>query len=248
MSWSIVEVARLSGITARTLRHYDAIGLLTPSWVGSGGRRHYGHEELLRLQRILLLRDLGLPLPAIAQALSDEDELGTVEALRRHAEWLEGERERLGTLLGTVRKTIESIESGNTMSAEAMFEGFENPYEAEARQRWGDEAVDASYQRLRQLPPSDAERARNGFGRVHEALKPLSAAGVPVEDERVQAIIAEHYGVVCLFWTPNAAAYRGLGEMYVEDERFRRNIGGGDDDLVRYLRAGMEVYADTVLA
>jgi DNA-binding transcriptional MerR regulator len=276
MSWSIAEVARMSGVTARTLRHYDAVGLLRPSRVDPGGRRYYGQRELLRLQRILLLRELGLGLAAIAEALAadaadagaegaaegadraeraDEanvagtrDAAGTIEALRRHEAWLEGERERLATLLATVRKTIDSMQKGTVMTAEEMFEGFENPYEHEARQRWGDEAVDAANARLPSLSPKDADRLRHGFTRVHEALVPLHTAGVPVDDGRVQAIIAEHYGVVSLTWTPDAAAYRGLGAMYTDDERFRRNIGGGDDDLVRYLRAGMEVYADSVLS
>jgi DNA-binding transcriptional MerR regulator len=257
MTWSIAEVARTSGVTARTLRHYDAIGLLVPARVDRSGRRHYGQGELLRLQQILLLRELGLALPAIARALAEDigepaegvggRSRGTLEALRRHEQWLEGERERLGTLLRTVRATIDGIEKGTDMDPTALFEGFENPYEHEARQRWGDEAVDASYERLRGLSPADAERARTGFTRVHEGLAPLLAAGVPVDDERVQALIAEHHGVVSLFCTPDAAAYRGLGEMYVDDERFRRNIGGGNDDLVRYLRDAMGVYADRVL-
>jgi hypothetical protein len=129
-----------------------------------------------------------------------------------------------------------------------MFQGFDNPHEAETRQRWGDAAVDASYERLRTLSPADTDRARNGFTPVHAALAPLLAAGVPVGDERVQALIGEHHGVVSLFWTPDAAAYRGLGQLYVEDERFRQNIGGGNDHLVHYLRDGMEVYADRVLS
>jgi DNA-binding transcriptional MerR regulator len=247
--WSINEVARMSKVTSRTLRHYDAIGLLTPAHVAGNGRRYYEREQLLRLQRILLLRDLGLGLGSIAEVLERQSRTGTVDVLRRHREWLIEERKRLDRLVRTVETTIDTIEKGNEMPAEKLFEGFEhNPYEAEARQRWGDEAVDASYERMRGWSQADAEKARTGYARVHEGLARLLADGVPVDDPRVQEIVQLHYEVICLFWTPNAEAYRGLGQMYVDDERFRQNIGGGNDALVEYLRDAMAVYADTRLS
>ena len=248
-SWSIAEVARMSKVTSRTLRHYDAIGLLLPAWVADDGRRHYGREELLRLQRILLLRELGLGLDAIAEVLERQSRASTVEVLRRHRGWLLEERRRLGRLVRTVDSTITSLQEGGEMPAETMFEGFEhNPYEAEARQRWGDEAVDASYERMKGWTPADAEKARTGHQRVHSGLAPLLAAGVPVDDARVQELVGLHYEVTSLFWTPTAEAYRNLGQMYVDDERFRRSIGGGDDRLVEYLHDAMAVYADTRLS
>jgi len=172
-----------------------------------------------------------------------------VAVLRRHRDWLQDERDRLARLARTVQMTIESIQGGAEMTAESMFEGFEhNPYEAEARERWGDEAVDASYQRMRGWTPEQAEQARTGHARVHGGLAPLLAEGVPVDDPRVQQLIALHHEVTSLFWTPSAEAYRNLGAMYVEDERFRRSIGGGNDALVEYLRDAMAVYADARLS
>jgi hypothetical protein len=172
-----------------------------------------------------------------------------VTALRRHHERLLAERHRLTTLLQTVETTIDSMEKGHIMDAETMFEGFEHdPYEVEARERWGDAAVDASKERMRGWTSPDAERARTGYKQVHQQLAALKADGVPVTDPRVQTVVAEHCAIVCLFWTPDAAAYRGLGQLYVDDERFRQNIGGGDDGLVGYLRDAMAVYADTRLA
>jgi hypothetical protein len=127
-----------------------------------------------------------------------------------------------------------------------MFEGFEpNPYEAEARERWGDEAVDESWRRLRALTGDDVELAKTGHKQVHSGLAPLHQAGVPVTDERVQDLIALHHRVTSLFWTPDADAYRNLGTMYVEDERFQQTIGG--EALTRYLAEAMAVYADTRL-
>ena len=248
VSWSIAELARISGVTSRTLRHYDAIGLLPPARVADNGWRHYEQEQLLRLQQILVLRNLGLGLRAVAEILERDSRHGTVAVLQRHRRWLTEEQDRLGRLVRTVDRTIQHLQEGEEMTADSMFQGFEeNPYEAEARERWGDEAVDASSARMKQWSATDAEKARTGYGRVHEGLAPLLAAGVPADDTRVQELIDLHYDVTSLFWTPDAEAYRGLGQMYVDDERFRRNIGQGNDALVAYLRDAMAVYADARL-
>jgi DNA-binding transcriptional MerR regulator len=246
-SWSIAEVARMSRVTSRTLRHYDDVGLLTPSWVAADGRRHYGRAELMRLQRILLLRELGLGPTAIADVLRRQDGRGTVEVLLRHRDWLLAERRRLMRLARTVETTIESVRKEDVgMSAEQLFEGFEhNPYEAEARERWGDEAVDSSYERIRGFTPEQAELARTGYPRVHEGMAALLADGVPVDDPRVQELVALHHRITSLFWTPSPQAYRNLGQMYVEDERFARNMGGGE--VAAYLRDAMDAYAEANL-
>jgi hypothetical protein len=145
-----------------------------------------------------------------------------------------------------VDTTIESLEGGAEMTAESMFEGFEhNPYEAEARERYGDDVVDESWRTLRALEGEDAELAKNGFQRVHSGLAPLLAGGVPVEDPRVQELVALHHRVVSLFWEPSPEAYRNLGTMYVEDPRFSKNMGG--EDVAHYLRDAMAVYGDTEL-
>lgn len=228
----------MSGVTSRTLRHYDAVGLLRPARVAADGRRHYGRAELLRLQRILLLRELGVGLPAIAEALAGD---GTA-VLRRHRDRLAAERDRLGRLLRTVDRTMEG---GGEMTTEEMFDGFaHHPYEAEARERHGDEAVDESWRRLRDLTGDDAELARTGHARVHSGLAPLLAAGVPVTDRRVQELTALHHRVTCLFWEPSPDAYEALGRMYTEDERFQRTIGG--PELTRYLSEAMAVHAATL--
>lgn len=249
MSWSIGEVARMSSVTSRTLRHYDAIRLLQPAWVAEGGRRYYEREQLMRLQQILLLRSLGLGLDRIADVLAQPTPATTVAALSSHRDWLVEERRRLARLIRTVETTIETIEKGEDMPREEIFQGFEhNPYEAEARERWGDGAVDASKERIKGWSEADAERARTGLDRAHEGLTPLLDGNVPVNDDRVQELVDEHYRVVSLFWTPDAQAYRGLAQMYVDDERFRRNIGGGNDAEVAYLRDAMVVYADCRLS
>ncbi|SDU31541.1 MerR family transcriptional regulator [Jiangella alkaliphila] len=248
MSWSINEVARASGVTSRTLRHYHAIGLLEPAWTADGGRRYYEQEQLLRLQRILLLRELGLGLDAIGEVLAAQDGAGAVDVLRRHRAWLLAERDRLDRLVATVESTMTTLEKGGTMTANSMFAGFEqNPYEEEARSRWGDLAIDDTTARTRGWSADQAELARSGFGAAVAALRTLSADGVPDDDARAQEVVDDHYRWVCLFWTPGRDAYRGLAGLYVDDDRFRQNIGQGDDALVAYLRDAMMAYADARL-
>lgn len=122
MGWSIQQVARLSGVTARTLRYYDEIGLLRPARVGANGYRYYEHEQLLRLQRILLLRELGLDLATIGSVVDAEHD--PVEALRHHHRRLLDEWERLRRLAGTVAATIDHLEEGIDMPAEDLFEAM----------------------------------------------------------------------------------------------------------------------------
>ena len=120
MEWSIQQIARLAGTTSRTLRHYDAIGLLSPSRVGASGYRYYDGDALVRLQRILLLRELGIGLPQIAEVL--ERRTSPEDALRVHLEWLRRERERTSRQIASVEATIASLEGGEQMMAEKMFD------------------------------------------------------------------------------------------------------------------------------
>src|SRR5689334_22448497 len=101
MEWSIQEIARLTGSTSRTLRHYDDVGLLEPSRTGPNGQRFYDQAGLVRLQRILLLRQFGLGLPAIAEVLDGEKD--EVAALRRHLELLEQEQDRIERQVVSIR-------------------------------------------------------------------------------------------------------------------------------------------------
>jgi len=244
LSWSIEEVARMTGVTSRTLRHYHSIGLLEPAFTTDGGRRHYGESELLRLQEILLLKQLGLSLDDVGAVLASRAEDERVSVLRRHRAQLAKERERLDRLIATVDRTISSLEEGTKMTPEDMFDGLiQNPYEQEAREKWGDEAVDRSNERIRRLPKADRERFLSGemWGEVHARFAELAREGASPDDPRVQAAVEQHISVVRIAWEPNRAAYENLADVYVHDERFAKNIG--DDATVRLLAAAMKVYA-----
>ncbi len=136
--WSIQQIAKLAGTTSRTLRHYGELGLLPPSRVGGNGYRFYDTVALVRLQRILLLRELGLGLAQIGEVLAREtDERRALEA---HLAWLRREQERLVRQIASVQATIAAGEGGELM-AEDMFDGFDHTqYKDEVEQRWGAKA------------------------------------------------------------------------------------------------------------
>lgn len=242
--WTISEVARMAHVTTRTLRHYDRIGLLPPAGVRENGYRIYQRPQLLRLQRILLLRELGMDLGTIATVLDGERD--EVAALDVHRAWLLAESERMQQLAQTVAHTIADLKGEAPMPEEQMFAGFENPYEDEARERWGNEAVDRSNAQWRDL--GDAGRAAHEAEAeaINDDLAALMQAGVPVSDARVQEVIERHFRWMSLFWTPNAESYTGLGQMYVDDPRFTAYYDGQDgarEGLAAYLRDSIAVYA-----
>lgn len=251
MRWSINEVAQMTGLTSRTLRHYGAIGLLNPAGTSDGGRRYYGESELLRLQEILLLRSLGLRLDTIAQVLANRSEQERIEVLSRHQRQLKKERERINRLIKTVGTTIETLKEPGTMEPDDMFDGLiEDPYEVEARKLYGDEAIDEAQARTRRLDRKDRETLTSGrgFSEVHQRLAELKKQGLPVDDPQVQDAIERHYELVSWVWTPTAETYAALGQGYVDHDGFRKNIGQGDDSLVTYLAEAMKVYANEKLS
>lgn len=247
MSWSIADVARMSGVTARTLRHYDDIGLLEPAYVGANGYRYYEEEQLLRLQQILVLRELGLSLAEIAQAVDSEPD--TLAALKRQHDRLLTERNRLARMADTVARTIAEIEGTTAMTGkinrpENLFEGFDyKRYDDEARERWPEE-FEQSRRKTATLTTDDVESMQREVTAAMIRMAEFMAAGTQVGDAAVQAEIHTQYQGICRMWTPNRDAYKCLGQMYVDDERFKANYEKIAEGLAEYQRDAMVVYAD----
>lgn len=242
----------MSGTTSRTLRHYDAVGLLPPAYVGSNGYRYYERDQLLRLQEILLLRELGLGLDAVASVLEEPGD--RVAVLRRHRRMLVRERDRLQRLVDTIGRTIEDLEGGEDMQEhpEQWFEGFDaekqRAYEAEARERYGDEVVDSSKARMATWTKQDVQEIQDQSREVHERIAALMDAGVAADDARTLDAVDQHYRWVSRFWTPNAESYTGLGRLYVDDARFTATIDSTRSGLSAYLRDAMAAYASARLS
>ncbi|MGH3859549.1 MerR family transcriptional regulator [Actinokineospora sp.] len=250
MRWSIAQVARMSKVTSRTLRHYDDIGLLPPESVGHNGYRYYGQQQLLRLQQILVLRELGLGLDAIAEIVDNGRD--KVEALRLHHRWLLAERDRFDRLAETVSRTIKDVEGGHKMTTvEHWFEGFDSPRQAalqqEARERWGASDVDAATERVKGKGEDWWRDQGQTWVASLEALVAHIDAGREPADPLVQETIEGHHRWLTSFWTPNRESYTGLGDVYADDPRFRAKFDDTDPRLAEFLRAAMAEYARTRL-
>lgn len=244
MEWSIQDIAKHAGTTSRTLRHYDDIGLLPPTRIGSNGYRYYDAAALVRLQRILLLRDLGLALPAIADVLTQATDAPA--ALRSHLTWLRQEQDRLSRQAASVEDTLRKLEKGEQLMADKMFDGFDHTqYKDEVEQRWGKEAYARSDSWWRAM--SDAERSAWKSRSATLGSDWISAveSGIAAESDEAQAIARRHVEwLASIPGTPGAVKeyVLGLGEMYVADERFSANYGGTEG--AEFVRDALAVYAE----
>jgi DNA-binding transcriptional MerR regulator len=252
MAWSIAQVARMSKVTSRTLRHYDEIGLLPPARVGANGYRYYEREQLLRLQQILVMRELGVGLDAIAEIVHQGRD--QVEVLALHEKWLIAERDRFQRLADTVSNTIAELKGGENVNAKSMdhwFEGFDPATQAElqeeARQRWGAEQVDAANARVKDKSKQWWQEQGEQWSAKLNTLVELIDAGHEPADAAVQDVVEGHYGWISQHWTPNRESYTGLGDLYADDPRFRVNFDRTDPRLAEFLRAAMAEYARTRL-
>ncbi len=245
----IAAVARMAGVTSRTLRHYDAIGLLTPARTSSDGRRFYEQPQLLRLQHILLLRELGTPLVTIQRIVDTDESTTTTSLLRDHLSAVERERERFARLASTVAATITSLENGTAMTADEILAGFDHQqYEPEARTRWGDDAVRRSNEAWKDLGPEGRKAHLAEHTAIASGLAELKAAGASPADDAVQALVSRHHAWVSVFWRPDRASYRGLGDMYVQDPRFEATYAKHAEGLAMFLRDAIRIYADANLS
>lgn len=251
MEWSIQQIARLAGTTSRTLRHYDDLGLVPPSRIGSNGYRYYDERALVRLQRVLLLRELGLGLPAIADVLAHEVE--ETSALTTHLALLRQEQDRITRQIAAVTRTIDALTGKEQLMAETMFDGFDHTqYREEVEQRWGKSAYATSDAWWRGMP--DAERKdwmtlveRLGRDWIAAAQDPEVTPASPAAQDLARRHVEWLRGIP---GTPasvpdgDLAGYvRGLAEMYVADERFAANYGGVEG--ATFVRDTLLTYLDT---
>ncbi|MFD9213418.1 MerR family transcriptional regulator [Streptomyces sp. NPDC087659] len=243
MEWSIQEIARKAGTTSRTLRHYGELGLLVPSRVGSNGYRYYDQEALVRLQRILLLRELGLGLPAIAQAL--EGQRDTAAALRTHLRLLEQERERIGRQIASVRTTLDRTEKGEELMAEEVFDGFDHTrYEEEVTERWGREAYEKGDRWWRSLSAQEKRDFQDRQVAIARDFGQALRDGLAPDGDEAQDIARRHCEWLSETVTPTRSYVIGLGEMYVADARFTANYDRHGEGTAVFVRDAMKVYAE----
>lgn len=227
MEFTIQELAQLSGVSTRTLRYYDEIGLLKPARTNEVGYRFYGQFEVDMLQQILFYRALDMKLATIKEIIQSPDFEHT-EALKTHRTALLKRKEELEKILQTVEKTIQSIEEEQPMANEEKFNGFkeklieenEKQYGQEVRAKYGDKTVDASNAKLMNMTEEQYEAMQQLEQQLFARLKEAMAIGDTNNDVAME--VAElHKRWLSFSWSHySKEAHAGIAQMYVADERF----------------------------
>ncbi|UNK70540.1 MerR family transcriptional regulator [Microbacterium sp. H1-D42] len=253
MDWSIQEIARLAGTTSRTLRHYDDIGLLAPARIAGNGYRHYDQAALVRLQRILLLRELGLGLPQIAEVLDRGS--SEASALETHLAWLRQEQDRMLRQIASVESTITALREGEAIMAENMFDGFDHTqYKEEVENRWGKKAYADSDRWWRGMSADERSAWQQRVAALSGDWASAAESGIDPASDEAQALARRH--VEWLTGVPGTPASTpggdlkgyvlGLAEMYAADERFAANYATSAGGTVgaEFVRDALRVYAE----
>jgi DNA-binding transcriptional MerR regulator len=249
MEYTVNKLSKMSGVSARTLRYYDEIGLLKPLRVESSGYRIYGQAEVDTLQQILFYRELDFSLDGI-KALLTVPGFDRAKAFAGHLTELHNKRERLDALIGNVTKSIAAMKGEATMSNKEKFEGFkqnlidenERQYGVEVRAKYGDQAVDESNANLKGLTQEQYDEGEHLRLTLEETLKAAFETGDPA-GELAQQAADLHRQWLCVFYPKYSKEYHmGLGEMYVADERFRANYDKLAPGCTEFLRDAINMY------
>ena len=245
MAYSIKKIADLAGVTTRTLRYYDEIGLLKPAGTGDNGYRFYDQVNLLRLQQILFFRELDVPLDDILLIMSQPD-FNLVGALENHRAALKKRASRLERLIDTLEHTIDVIKGEVKMEEQGLFEGFnETRYEEEAMQRWGHTPQYAESQRKWAGYSKEQKQAIIEEGGQFAVRMVTINPNTKPDDPEVQAAIGEYLAYFNkYFYTCEAEFMRNLSDMWVQDERFAINYERIREGGAKFIRDAIHIFCD----
>lgn len=250
MEYSIQKLAAMSGVTTRTLRYYDQIGLLKPIRVNSAGYRIYGSEQVDQLQQILFYRELDFPLEEIRRIIT-EPGYDRREAMETHRQMLLARRRQLDLLIENLTKTIESEDGKRDMSDQEKFEGLkqnlvtenEAKYGEEIRRKYGDNSVDESYRKIKGMTQEQYGRMQQLENEIRQRLSQAVIAGLAPDGEEGAQIAALHKEWLGFTWNfYSKEAHEGLVEMYVLDERFRTYYDAEQEGCAVFLRDAVRAW------
>jgi DNA-binding transcriptional MerR regulator len=233
MEYTVQALGKMAGVSTRTLRYYDEIGILKPARINSSGYRIYGQNEVDRLQQILFYRELGVSLESIKNILTSPSFDGA-SALRDHREKLLEKREQLDLLIANVEKTIAETEGRIKMTDKEKFEGFkqkmiddnEKKYGKEIRAKYGDEQVNKSNEKIKGMTKEQYAEAERLGAEVITTLNEAFKTGDPAGELAQKA----------------AEAHAGVAQMYVGDERFRAYYDKEQPGTAEFLRDAILIY------
>lgn len=241
-TYTVGQVARLAGVTVRTMHHYDEIGLLPPSGRAANGYRSYTDVDVARLQRILSWRELGFDLEQVAALVATDGSADDVlDQLRRQHAQLLTRIDRLQAVAATVAKTVEAHEMGINLTPEEMLEVFgeHDPTEhvEEAKRRWGDtDASRESHRRASSYGKDQWLQIRREGDEIPAAFAAAMGAGLPVDSPKAAAAAVAHREHISRwFYDVTPEVHQGLAQMYVTDERFTKTYDDVAPGLAAYV-------------
>lgn len=251
MEYTVNQLAQVSGVSRRTLRYYDEIGLLRPERVNPNGYRIYGQMQVDLLQQILFYRELGLPLEEIREIMKNPG-FDREKALEEHLTALLQKKRQTEILISNVRKTLDSMKGRAIMSDKEKFEGFkrdlikenEEKYGREVREAYGEEAVEASNRKLAGMSQEEWKKQENLSREIKETLKAAMAEKDPA-GKTAQKACDLHRQWLCMFWGDGVyskEAHRGMGEMYAADVRFKAYYDQIQDGAAVFFRDALNIY------
>ena len=254
MSYTINKLAQMAGVTLRTLRYYDKIGLLAPSARSEAGYRLYSGEDAGRLQQILFFKELDFPLAKILQIMGNPG-FDRKKALAMQVDFLEKRAERYEKLSVIARQTLKSLEGGIKMDNREMFKAFDydkmmedqKQYEEEVKERWGStDAYRISAERTSKYTKADWERINSESEAYMKELVICFNEGIPCSDPRMMAVCEAARGHISRYFYPcSLEIYSNLGNMYVADERFAATYDKLAPGLAAYYSEAIQHYCVT---
>lgn len=249
MEYTVKKLAQMAGVSTRTLRYYDEVGILKPAKINSSGYRIYGQAEVDRLQQILFYRELGVSLNIIKDIVKAPS-FDAEKALREHREKLLKKREQLDLLISNVDKTIASTEGRTTMTDKEKFVGFkqklvddnEKKYGKEIREKYGDEVVDKSNKKMLNMTQEEYDKITRLGNEVIKTLHAAFQTGDPAS-ELAQKAADLHRQWLSFYWDSyTKEAHVGVTQMYVDDERFTAYYDEKQPGTATFLRDAVLIY------
>ncbi|MBC1317521.1 MerR family transcriptional regulator [Listeria booriae] len=249
MEYTVQKLAKLAGVSTRTLRYYDEIGILKPARINSSGYRIYGQNEVDRLQQILFYREMNVGLDKI-KAILEQPDFDETEALKTHRAQLLDKRKQLDELIRNVEKSIAHSERRITMTDQEKFEGFkqkmidenEEKYGTEIREKYGDDKINKSNAKLKGMSEAEMERVNRLAETILVELAEAFETGDPA-GEKAQEVAAMHKEWLSTYWdTYSKEAHAGLAQMYVDDERFTAYYDKDQPGLAAFLRDAIVIF------
>jgi MerR family transcriptional regulator, thiopeptide resistance regulator len=241
--YTVRELSKLAGVTRRTLRYYHQIGLLEPSTIGENGYRYYNSEALLRLQQILLYRELDMPLDEIKHIL-DQPDFDVSAALEGHRAHLNRRIVHLQQLVETVDHTIGMMKGWETMEEKKLFAGFSDEEQAamekEALQLYDPEIVKASSRKWKNYSNDEKQKIMDEGNAIYTDFVKVMPSGPA--SAQAQSIVERWRQHMSYFWTPNEEQLLALAEGYNNDPPFKANFDQIDPGLAAFVRDAVKVY------